>query len=47
LNYLTGMPSQLDIDQAEANLQAAKAEAASAQQAFDRVKNGRIPKPWH
>ncbi len=43
LNYLTGMPSQLDIDQAEANLQAAKAEAASAQQAFDRVKNGPNP----
>lgn len=40
LNYLTGMPSQLDVDQAEANLQAAKAEVTNAQQAFDRVKNG-------
>jgi len=43
LNYLTGMPSQLDVDQAEANLQAAKAEVANAQKAFDRVKNGPDP----
>ncbi len=43
LNYLTGMPSQLDVDQAEANLQAAKAEVVNAQQAFDRVKNGPDP----
>ncbi|NMB56276.1 MAG: HlyD family efflux transporter periplasmic adaptor subunit [Leptolinea sp.] len=43
LNYLTGMPSQLDVDQAEANLQAAKAEYANAQKAFDRVKNGPDP----
>lgn len=43
LNYLTGMPSELDVDQAEANLQAAKAEVANAQQAFERVKNGPDP----
>ncbi len=43
LNYLTGMPSQLDVDQAEADLQAAKAEVANAQAAFDRVKNGPDP----
>ena len=43
LNYLTGMPSQLDVDQAEADLQAAKAEVANAKAAFDRVKNGPDP----
>jgi HlyD family secretion protein len=43
LNYLTGMPSQLDVDQAEADLQAAKAEVANAQADFDRVKNGPDP----
>lgn len=43
LNYLTGMPNQLDVDQAEADLQAAKAEVANAQAAFDRVKNGPDP----
>ncbi len=43
LNYLTGMPSQLDVDQAEADLQAAKAEVANAQTMFDRVKNGSDP----
>jgi multidrug resistance efflux pump len=43
LNYMTGMPSQLDVDQAEADLQAAKAEVANAQAAFDRVKNGPDP----
>jgi HlyD family secretion protein len=43
LNYLTGMPSQLDVDQAEAGLQAAKAEVANAKAAFDRVKNGPDP----
>lgn len=43
LNYLTGMPSQLDVDQAEANLEAAKAEVANAEQAFERVKNGVDP----
>jgi HlyD family secretion protein len=43
LNYLTGMPSELDVDQAEANLQAAKAEVANAQKAFERVKNGPDP----
>jgi HlyD family secretion protein len=40
LNYLTGMPNQLDVDQSEANLEAAKAEVANAELAFDRVKNG-------
>ncbi len=40
---MTGMPSQLDVDQAEANLQAAKAEVANAEQAFERVKNGVDP----
>lgn len=43
LNYLTGMPSELDVNQAEANLQAAKAEVTNAQAAFDRVKNGPDP----
>ncbi len=43
LNYLTGMPSQLDVDQAEADLQAAKAEVANAELAFARVKNGPDP----
>jgi multidrug resistance efflux pump len=43
LNYMTGMPSQLDVDQAEADLQAAKAEVANAKAAFDRVKNGPDP----
>lgn len=43
LNYLTGMPSELDVDQAEAELQAAKAEVANAEKAFDRVKNEADP----
>jgi multidrug resistance efflux pump len=43
LNYLTGMPSQLDVEQAEANLEAAKAEVANAENAFERVKNGVDP----
>ena len=43
LNYLTGMPSQLDVEQAEANLEAAKAEVANAEKAFERVKNGVDP----
>jgi multidrug efflux pump subunit AcrA (membrane-fusion protein) len=43
LNYLTGMPTELDVDQAEANLEAAKAEVADAEKAFARVKNGVDP----
>jgi multidrug resistance efflux pump len=43
LNYLTGMPTDLDVDQAEANLEAAKAEVADAEKAFSRVKNGVDP----
>lgn len=43
LNYLTGMPADLDVEQAEADLQAAKAEVADAEKAFERVKNGPDP----
>ncbi len=43
LNYLTGMPAELDVEQAEADLQAAKAEAADAEKALDRVRNGPDP----
>jgi len=43
LNYLLAMPNKIDLAQAQANLDAAKAEAANAQQAYDKLQNGPDP----
>ena len=43
LNYLLALPNQVDVDQAEAVLQSAKAEVADAQKEFNKLKNGPDP----
>jgi HlyD family secretion protein len=43
LNYLLALPKAVDVNQAEANLQAAQAEVNNAQVAYDKVKNGIDP----
>jgi multidrug resistance efflux pump len=43
LNYLLAMPNKIDLDQAQAALDAAKAEVANAQQAYDKMQNGPDP----
>ena len=43
LNYLLAQPSLIDINQAEAVLQAARTEAANAQKEYDKLKNGPDP----
>jgi len=43
LNYLMSLPKAVDVNQAEANLQAARSEVDNAQIAYDKVKNGPDP----
>jgi multidrug efflux pump subunit AcrA (membrane-fusion protein) len=43
LNYLLAMPNKIDLAQAQAALDAAKAEVANAQQAYDKMQNGPDP----
>ncbi len=43
LNYLLAMPSVIDVNQAEAVLEAAQAEATAAQADYDKLKNGPDP----
>jgi multidrug resistance efflux pump len=43
LNYLLAMPNQVDVDLAEAELQAARAEVDAAQRAYDALQNGPDP----
>lgn len=43
LNYLLAMPNQIAVDQAEAELQAAQAEAAEARIEVDQYKDGPDP----
>jgi multidrug resistance efflux pump len=40
LNYALGLPSPLDVEEAETSLTLAEAEVLSAKQAWERVKNG-------
>jgi multidrug resistance efflux pump len=43
LNYLLALPNKIDLDQAQATLDAAKAEVANAQQAYDKLQGGPDP----
>jgi len=43
LNYLLAKPTKIDLDQAQATLDAAKADLANAQQAYDKLQNGPDP----
>jgi multidrug resistance efflux pump len=43
LNYLLAMPNKIDLAQAQATLDAATAEVANAQQAYDKLQNGPDP----
>lgn len=43
LNYLLAMPNQIDVDQVDAELQAAQAEKDAAQKAYDKLKDGLDP----
>ncbi|MDR3565415.1 MAG: HlyD family efflux transporter periplasmic adaptor subunit [Negativicutes bacterium] len=43
LNYLLALPNKIDLDQAQATLDAAKAEVANAQQAYDKLQSGPDP----
>ena len=43
LNYLLAQPSQIDVNQAEADLQAARTEVANAQKEYDKLKDGPDP----
>ena len=43
LNYLLALPNVIDVNQAEAVLVAAQAEATAAQAAYDKLKNGPDP----
>ncbi|MDR3573691.1 MAG: HlyD family efflux transporter periplasmic adaptor subunit [Anaerolineaceae bacterium] len=43
LNYLLALPNKIDLDQAQAALDAAKAEVANAQQAYDNLQSGPDP----
>jgi multidrug efflux pump subunit AcrA (membrane-fusion protein) len=43
LNYLLAMPKAVDVNQAEAELQAAQAEVENAQQALEKLKDGPDP----
>lgn len=40
LNYALGLPSPLDVEEAESSLTLAEAEVLAAKQAWERVKNG-------
>lgn len=46
LNYLLAMPNELEVGQAEAELQAALAEAESAKEEYERLKDGPDPDAW-
>lgn len=46
LNYLLAMPDELDVGEAEAELQAALAETASAKEEYERLKDGPDPDEW-
>jgi multidrug efflux pump subunit AcrA (membrane-fusion protein) len=43
LNYLLAMPNVIDVNQAEAVLESAQAEATAAQAEYDKLKNGPDP----
>ena len=43
LNYLLAKPSQIDVNQAEADLQAAQTEVANAHKEYDTLKDGPDP----
>jgi HlyD family secretion protein len=43
LNFLLALPKVIDVNQAEADLQAAQAEVNNAQVAYDKLKNGLDP----
>ena len=43
LNYLLAMPNQIDVNQVDAELQAARVEVDDAQRAYDKLKDGLNP----
>jgi multidrug resistance efflux pump len=43
LNYLLSMPDEIDLAQADAEVEVARAELEDAQQAYDRLKDGPDP----
>jgi multidrug resistance efflux pump len=43
LNYLLALPNKIDLDQAQAALDAATAEVANAQAAYDKLQSGPDP----
>lgn len=43
LNYLLAMPNQIDVNQVDAELQAAQVEVDDAQRAYDKLKDGLDP----